>query len=224
MQLFTTESGSWFLFYDKLPSPTCEKKRYSDDEVDQLASRVAEVYVTDKLQFKDIWNVRKWAMLADLPEGILKKWSWNRIVLVGDAASKQTPSLGQGWNCGVQDVVVLANRLRSSLEAKQGDSLSTEELVGVFQGYQESRIPNLRAWTQVAAGTTRAATWSTWSGWIKDRFIIPWTGGSKERFRQHVGALISKGHFLEFLPENKSLNGAVEWVHTSKFEPGNARK
>lgn len=218
MQLFGTEERSWFLFYDKLPNPTRERQRYSDDDVAQVASRVADVYVTDKVQFKDVWDARKWCMLADLPEGILKNWSGNRIVLVGDAASKQTPNIGQGWNCGVQDVVVLANELHSLVRTTVSHTISTDDLNSVFQRYQEVRRPDLEACLQVAAGATRSATWHTWLAWLKDRFIGPWTANSKEAFHQGFGAVISKGRVLEFLPEINPLVGAIQWQYRSRVK------
>ncbi|KAK6086161.1 2-heptyl-3-hydroxy-4(1H)-quinolone synthase 1 [Seiridium cupressi] len=224
MQLFGTEDMSWFLFYDKLASPSRERKRYSDDEVDQLASRVADVYVTDKVQFKDVWNARQWVMLADLPEGILKKWSWNRIVLVGDAASKQTPNIGQGWNCGVQDVVVLVNDLQDTLKTQQGAAPTTEALADIFQKYQDTRLPDLEVCMSAAAGATRAAAWDTWSVWLKDRFITRLLGGNKEALRQGPGGLISKSRILEFLPEGIALRGAIKWKYTSKVQIDGTRR
>ncbi|KAK9418837.1 putative FAD-binding domain-containing protein [Seiridium unicorne] len=197
MQLFGTEDMSWFLFYDKLSSPTRERKRYSDDE---------------------------WVMLADLPEGILKKWSWNRIVLVGDAASKKTPNIGQGWNCGVQDVVVLINDLQDTLKTQQDTTPTTEALADIFQKYQETRLPDLEVCMSAAAGATRAAAWGTWSVWLKDRFITPLLGGNKEAFRQGPGALISKSRILEFLPEGNALRGAIKWKYTSKVQIDGTRR
>lgn len=216
MQLFGTAEKSWFLFYDKLLQSTQERTTYSEEDMERVALQFADVYVTDKVRFKDVWRVRDWVMLADLPEGIRTRWSGDRIVLVGDAASKQTPNIGQGWNCGVQDVVVLTNQLQSLLQSKSTSIISPNDLKTVFERYRGTRLPDLEACVKAAAGATRAVAWDTWSAWLQDRFITPWTDGSKQAFRQAFGAIVSKGRILEFVPERNRIAGVVPWEYASK--------
>lgn len=218
MQLFGSKDMCWFLFYDKLPQPTKTRQRYTEDEVERLAKRVADVYVTNKVQFKTVWDARKWAMMADLPEGIIENWHWKRIVLVGDAGNKQTPNIGQGWNCGVQDIVILSNKLRESLDNNSG-SIGEHHLQNAFEAYREARRPHLEACISIAAGATRAATWDTWSTWIKDRLLGPWLGDSRDEFRQAIGTMISKGQILDFVAKRDKLSGLVPWQHTLETKP-----
>ncbi|KAF7515157.1 hypothetical protein G7054_g14724 [Neopestalotiopsis clavispora] len=213
MQLFGGKDMCWFLFYDKLPQTTKTRQRYTDDEMESLAKKVADVYVTDKVQFKDVWDARKWVMLADLPEGIIKDWHWKRIVLVGDAANKQTPNIGQGWNCGVQDIVVLANKLRGLIYNDASTDISEDDLHKLFETYRNTRQPDLEACVGIAAGATRIVTWDTWSTWFKDRLLGPWTGGGRNEFRQSLGSMISKGQVLDFVAREDDLSGLVPWQH-----------
>lgn len=213
MQLFGGTDMCWFLFYDKLPQTTKTRQRYTDDEMESLAKKVANVYVTDKVQFKDVWDARKWVMLADLPEGIIKDWHWKRIVLVGDAANKQTPNIGQGWNCGVQDIVVLANKLRGLIYNDASTDISEEDLHKLFETYRNTRQPDLEACVGIAAGATRIVTWDTWSTWFKDRLLGPWTGGGRNEFRRSLGSMISKGQVLDFVAREDDLSGLVPWQH-----------
>jgi 2-polyprenyl-6-methoxyphenol hydroxylase-like FAD-dependent oxidoreductase len=218
MQFFPAKERGWFLFYQKLPKQTREAKTYDDDAKAQVAAQVADYYVTDTVRFKDVWAAMRWCMLADLPEGTVRHRHWKRIVLVGDAASRQTPNLGQGWNCGVQDVVVLVNSLHKLLTTRKENPPGLNEIEKVFQEYQRTQQPAFDSIFGVAAGTTRAATWDTWLAWLNDRLIMPWFGGSKNSFRQGLGTAISRGHVLNFLSENETLDGVIPWLHRSKYE------
>ncbi|ETS84603.1 hypothetical protein PFICI_02628 [Pestalotiopsis fici W106-1] len=213
MQLFGARDMCWFLFYDKLPRTVKTRQRYTEDEMDSLAQRVADVHVTDKVRFKDVWDARKWVMLADLPEGIIKDWHWKRIVLVGDAANKQTPNIGQGWNCGVQDVVVLTNELRRLVNNGTSADIREDDLRKLFETYRDTRQPDIEACVGIAAGATRAVTWDTWLTWLKDRLLSPWTGGGRNEFRQAIGSMISKGQILDFIAKEDDLSGLVPWQH-----------
>jgi flavin-dependent dehydrogenase len=44
------------------------------------------------------------AGLTNLEEEIISRWSWGRIVLVGDAAHKVNPNLGWGFDTSMQDI------------------------------------------------------------------------------------------------------------------------
>jgi 2-polyprenyl-6-methoxyphenol hydroxylase-like FAD-dependent oxidoreductase len=225
MQLFGGPDRAWFLFYEKLPGgATRKRRRYSEEEVAQLAKKFQDVYVTRTLRFKDIWDARKWCMLSDLQEGIVEQWHGERIVLVGDAASKQTPNIGQGWNCGIQDVVVLVNGLRELLERAKGADIGTEDLASVFSTYEETRRPDLVSCFEAAAGATRSTTWGTWPAYLRDRFVFPLTGGNKGIFRGGAGGLMSRGRVLDFIPERNRPVGAIPWVNVPKVEANGAEQ
>lgn len=49
--------------------------------------------------------------MVSLEEGIIKYWSFDRIVFVGDVVYKFILSMGVGCNNGIVDVVVLVNEL-----------------------------------------------------------------------------------------------------------------
>ena len=68
-------------------------------------------------------------------------WSCaGRVVLVGDAAHKFTPSTGAGCNTGIVDVVVLANGLRRAFDAAAAAAApDAAALAAVFRAYQGAR-------------------------------------------------------------------------------------
>ncbi|KAH8900295.1 FAD/NAD(P)-binding domain-containing protein, partial [Thozetella sp. PMI_491] len=215
-QMFGGKDKIWFLVYDKLETPTRETTRYGDDGQDQFVKRWGDTYVIKTLRLKDVYNAREWSVLSDIHEGVLKRFSWGRIVLVGDAAHKMTPNMGQGWNVGVQDVVVLTNLLRGLLDEWIGQPVEGAEVEKVFEAYQSAQYEEVIRATSLSGATTRNQTWQTWKDWWLDRWYIPWTGGARLATRRAFGPIISAGHVLDFLPEKSHLEGLLPWHYASK--------
>jgi|SRR5690242_8060451 len=81
----------WFLFkklketarglYEKIP-------RYTEEQRDALAAEHASDPITETLTFGEIYAMRTTATLQALPEVVFKKWHYNRITTIGDAAHK----------------------------------------------------------------------------------------------------------------------------------------
>lgn len=81
----------WFLFkklpdvarglYDKIP-------RFTDEQRDALAAEHANHLVSDTLTFGELYATRTTATLQALPEVVFKRWHFNRIITIGDAAHK----------------------------------------------------------------------------------------------------------------------------------------
>jgi 2-polyprenyl-6-methoxyphenol hydroxylase-like FAD-dependent oxidoreductase len=224
MQLFGGPDRAWFLFYEKLPEMVYERRRCSEKDVAQLAAKVSDFHVTDTLRFRDVWDKRDWCMMSDLQEGIVEHWHGKRTVLVGDTVAKQTPNIGQAWNCGIQDVVVLANGLRELIDSSPGKTVETDELSSVFKRYRETRYPDLLACAKGAAGVTRRSTWDTWTAWLWDRLITPMVGNNKADFRRGTGDLMSKGRVLDFIPEPNRPVGSIPWVYVPRVEEDSGGK
>ncbi|KAH7086113.1 FAD binding domain-containing protein [Paraphoma chrysanthemicola] len=104
----------WALF-SKLSEVICgshdKVPRYTEVERDALAAEHAQDPLTDNLTFGDIYETRTAATLQALPEVNFKKWHFNRIITIGDAAHKFNPLGGQGGNHAIEDAAVLADQL-----------------------------------------------------------------------------------------------------------------
>lgn len=62
------------------------------------------------LRFRDFYSTRYSSGMTLLHEEMMPNWTYGgRVVLVGDAAHNVTTNLGFGLNCGIDDVVTLAN-------------------------------------------------------------------------------------------------------------------
>ncbi|KAJ4993560.1 FAD binding domain protein [Stagonosporopsis vannaccii] len=134
----------WFLFkklpetvhglYEKIP-------RYTDEQRDALAAEHASDPITDTLTFGEIYAMSTTATLQALPEVVFKKWHYNRIMTIGDAAHKFNPIGGQGGNSAIEDAAVLADQLHVLLaREEQPTSITDTDIVKVFQETQRIRF------------------------------------------------------------------------------------
>ncbi|RYC57320.1 hypothetical protein CHU98_g8884 [Xylaria longipes] len=118
--------------------------------------------------------------MANLEEGIVKHWSWNRLVLVGDACHKFTPNYGLGYNNGIQDVVALVNELHQvvTLNRPGNGTPSLGTLRGALSRYQAARMGSLQGDYNSSANLTRMSAWRNWMYRLFDRY--PLSRGSKD--------------------------------------------
>lgn len=89
--IFTGHGGQifWFVFEDMNKKiPYGEKPRYTQEDTDEVCSRVSDVKVTDGVVFSDIYAKRKTAVMTPLQEGVVNTWFNGRMVLIGDSGHK----------------------------------------------------------------------------------------------------------------------------------------
>ncbi|KAK3954745.1 hypothetical protein QBC32DRAFT_311694 [Pseudoneurospora amorphoporcata] len=141
--LLAGSKKTWFMFSQKLPKPTRERRRYTEKDVESFMEEVGHAHCTSTLTLNDLYQARTSCYLTAHHEGLIQHFHYNRIVLVGDAVNKQTYNTGQGWNTGVQDVVVLTNKLRALMENETNPDapISKSKIKAAFGLYQKDGYP-----------------------------------------------------------------------------------
>lgn len=220
LQCLNSQNRSWLFIYERLEHPNRERVSYSQEDVDSFAKRHGDLAIGQQLKVKDVFPKRYTAGMSNLEEGIVKHWSWDRIVLVGDACHKFTPNQGLGYNNGVQDVVALVNELNREISAEHhtGDTvLSVESLTGVFTRYQASRMKLLRKDFNASAGWTRMSTWNNCVNHLLDRYVLPAIPKFDEFAITHfISRLVSKTLVLDFIESEEPFQGEIPWKHAMK--------
>ena len=84
----------------------------------------------------------------------LRRWSYGRVVLVGDAAHATTPGVGQGAAQAIEDAVVLADRLAGS-----------DDLPAALAEYEATRKPRADAVLKLSRRVDKAAQVANPLGW-----------------------------------------------------------
>lgn len=212
----TGRDRGWFFLFGLLDKPTQERKDYTEEDKEAYAEQLADLHIGPGLKFMDIWPTRYSAGMSNLDEGVLDHWSWDRIVLMGDAVHKVTPNAGWGLNSGIQDVAVLTNGLRKLLNDSSG-APTVEDLGQVFQAYQEARRENMQQVFDFSATQTRQSardgSWTGWMHWALEAItaVIPRFDWFMIRYKG--SKLVSAGHALDFLGGWEPFSGVVPWAH-----------
>jgi 2-polyprenyl-6-methoxyphenol hydroxylase-like FAD-dependent oxidoreductase len=180
-QFFSGTDTAVLGLYERLEEPTRDRKRYTIADQDALVKRWEHLPLipNGSLTLGEAYDSRLEAGLVSLEEGVVDHWSWaGRIVLVGDAAHKFTPSTGAGCNNGMLDTLALVNEVYTTLEHARnvsGDAHATpsrEDIATTFQTYQKQRIEKVQDVCSRAGQATASATWATAVDKFMDQYII----------------------------------------------------
>ncbi|KUL87825.1 hypothetical protein ZTR_03138 [Talaromyces verruculosus] len=213
---FSGPDRGWFFLYKRLPRPTSERVDYTDNDINSLAAEFAEYPLTRTVKVKDVWPRMLGAGLTNLDEGIVKNWSFERIVLVGDSCHKMTTHLGLGVNNGIQDVVVLCNMLRKAVRTDPSMNLDTKILTGLFESYQTVRMSNLcslKGDVLKSGLETRMHTWHNVWYYLLSRYVsIPnMIEGLIMRFV--MAPEFRKGRVLDYVAKEERMKGKISWIY-----------
>jgi 2-polyprenyl-6-methoxyphenol hydroxylase-like FAD-dependent oxidoreductase len=91
-----------------------------------------------------------WSSRFRIHHGVAAHYRGGRAFLAGDAAHVHSPAGGQGMNTGIQDAVLLGERLASVLAGRQPDSF--------LDGYETERRPVAQQVVRMTDQMTRMAT------------------------------------------------------------------
>lgn len=216
--LLAGSEKTWFMFSQRLPKPTRERRRYTKQDINSFMGELGHAHCTSTLTLNDLYQARTSCYLTDLHEGLIQHFHHDRIVLVGDAVNKQTYNTGQGWNTGVQDVVVLTNKLRALMENETNHDapISKSKIQAAFGLYQRDRYPVVQQAVKASMMLTRTEAWNHWYDWFTDRHVLPRTGGLKRIYRAFLVPANVNAQVLEFLEENNRPSGTIPWLHGTK--------
>ena len=215
-QLFVGEESGVIGVYDRLEEPTKERIRHTKADQDALVERWGHLPVTPdaNITLKDVYTSRLEAGLVSLEEGVVDHWSHDgRIVLVGDAAHKFTPSTGAGCNNGMIDIVVLVNELRAAVQNSSSACPSQAEVDAAFKTFQNLRQQTVIDECARSGNATITATWQTGVHKFIDRQVM--SRHIVQRYLINSGAEgLAATPTLDFVPSNLESTGRVPWKNS----------
>ncbi|KAH6638911.1 hypothetical protein C7974DRAFT_123267 [Boeremia exigua] len=173
----------WFLF-KKLPTTAHglydDIPRFTDEERDTLAAEHAADPLAADLTFGELYATRTTATLQALPEVVFKKWHYNRIMTIGDAAHKFNPIGGQGGNSAIEDAVVLADQLHTLLQSKDKSTpLTDANIVHAFQETQRIRHERASKMLKASHDLQSLQAMDTLVSKFIAKYIMPMSGSDK---------------------------------------------
>ncbi|GAW24811.1 hypothetical protein ANO14919_144050 [Xylariales sp. No.14919] len=222
-QLVTGEGRAWWYVYEALEQPTRLRRRYTEQDKQDMMNKYADLHVAPGYQLRDLYALNIGDIgLINVEEGRVNRWSWGgRIALVGDAVRKLDPHAGLGYNSGVVDVVELINRLRrllqSTKDSKQGQNLtaapSANMLQTVFDEYEETRKKSERNVHIVSRLSARSSAWLNWSHRLISVWVMRFLPAGRWMLDYLVAPVVARAPVIEWLEETNLPQGASPWVH-----------
>lgn len=215
-QMMVGQDKTWFFVYEKLAKPTRERTTYTAKDKEQYADRLGDLLVHEKVRVRDVYRTAQETVLVDLEEGTVKNYSWGRLLLAGDAANKQTPNAGNGFNCGAQDIAVLASLLHEAVGGQQHKDVGMAEVAKVLDEYQARRRKLAVEVFDRSALMTRMSTFSNWGLWFLGRVVIPGLGLDRWLYENKIVPSIAASDIFTYLPENNIRQGKAPWKNMSQ--------
>ncbi|GAM82794.1 hypothetical protein ANO11243_007800 [Dothideomycetidae sp. 11243] len=212
VQFFAGEESAIMGVYERLESPTRDPPRYTQVDEEAFIAKWGHLPLTKeaKLTLGEAYAQRIKCGLVNLEEGVVKHWSRGRMVLVGDAAHKFTPSTGSGCNNGIVDVVSLANQLHRAFAS--GTPPTSEALSAAFTAYQEERFDVVKEDCGLAGNFTAMATWNSFLLKFLDVHVFAYKFVQRFLVDQGVGTT-AKTPVFDYIEGKEEIVGSVPWVH-----------
>lgn len=212
-QFFAGEETAVVGVYEKLEKPTREPpRRYTAEDEEAFVAKWSHLPLVEggSITLGDAHAVKLQSGLVNLEEGVVERWSYGgRIVLVGDAAHKFTPSTGAGCNNGIIDVVVLANKLHQVFGSGEP---SSGDLDAAFFEYQRRREGTVAANCRLSGNATAMATWSSFLFKFLDLYVFSSTWVQQFFVNRNADA-IARSPVFSYIAGQEELQGRVPWKH-----------
>lgn len=209
----------WIFLYEKLDKPTRERVVYSEKDIEHFAASFSDYPISETLLFKDVFRTHK-AGMANLGEGVVKNFSNNRIVLVGDACHRFTPNAALGLNNGIQDIVAVCNGIHAAFKSSKGRNLSRAALKTAFDHYRDQRLAPVKKDLRASALLTRLQAWANRWFYISARYLLVFNWFQRFTLRYVAVPNMRLAPVLDYVSADEPYIGTIAWAHPIKQRKG----
>ncbi|VUC20400.1 unnamed protein product [Clonostachys rosea] len=170
--------------YSKTPYGDDIQRRFSAEEEAAFIKKYSNTRIADKVRFQDLYDHRVVGGMTPLHHTVYDKWSFKRIITMGDSAHKPNPGTGMGANLAFESAAELVNGiLNVKKERAQGlNGLEDSDIKKIMDYVESSRIGRAKKVVdesyenQVVNGTENSL--KTWfalrvlPNFVKESFLI----------------------------------------------------
>ncbi|VUC30009.1 unnamed protein product [Clonostachys rosea] len=215
----------WFLFV-RLPKVLYGKEipGYTKDDEAKFVEEYQGFLITENLTFGQVFARRLTSTLTPLHEIVFEKWSFKRMLLVGDSAHKPNPIGGMGGNGAIESVAELINALLDAGcdRSSRLHDMTDADFNSVFYRMQDARyerakftVKSSHAMQALFASEKPLLSFFVW------KVIVPMMGD--ERSLQNLGLQIVGGSRIRRLPI-PTRSRAVLYDHELVQKPFSAKE
>ncbi|KZL86200.1 fad binding domain-containing protein [Colletotrichum incanum] len=173
-----------------------EPPRFTKEDEETLVSEHRNDKITESMTFQDLYSHKVASVLTALPEYVFKKWHFNRVMTIGDAAHKLEPIAGQGGNSAIETAAVLVDNLAKLLKAHPS-GITTANIDAAFSQTQERREPRVSQLVRASHEDQCFAALENPTSDFLARYIIP--GGTIDVKLHRSSAKIEGGNKMDIM-------------------------
>ncbi|CCF35952.1 hypothetical protein CH063_07629 [Colletotrichum higginsianum] len=163
----------WTLPESRRSCPIDDIPRFGDEDKRREFKRGADALVADNgLRFRQVADNLEYSGVTALPHFVMRRWHYGRIIIIGDAAHKFNPLVGQGGNSCIESCASLANALREQNLAGRA-SWELPRLTEAFVAVESQRVERLADMVEKCQEAMRASAWNTWKGRLIHKYLAP---------------------------------------------------
>ncbi|EQB57717.1 hypothetical protein CGLO_02117 [Colletotrichum gloeosporioides Cg-14] len=170
----------WFW---KLPDgqrkcPINDIPRFDDEDKVREFARGADSTVADNgLKFGQVQKNLLYSGVTALPHFVMRRWHYGRIVILGDAAHKFNPLVGQGGNSCIESCAALVNQLQEqNLLGPQSSNPTSWPLASLskaFVALEKQRVDRLVDMVESCQDAMRSSAWESWKLRMLHKYMLP---------------------------------------------------
>lgn len=165
----------WFLFFkvgDDKPRHGKEVPKWTEEEGAEIIRRYSSAKLTESTTLGDVYANRYRVTTQACPNHCLRKWTFGRLICLGDSVAKTNPILAQGGAQGAESVLMLVDRLHEASQRHE-QKLPTSEVERILAGVNTERLPRVRSLVGNSQQIMRISAWSGWLFRIIGKYITP---------------------------------------------------
>ncbi|KAK1963164.1 FAD/NAD(P)-binding domain-containing protein [Colletotrichum sublineola] len=165
----------WTLPASQRSCPIDDIPRFDDEDKRRELARGADAIIADNgLRFRAVVDNLKFSGVTALPHFVMRRWHYGRIIILGDAAHKFNPLVGQGGNSCIESCASLVNALRDrGLAGGGGASWALAQVTEASTAVERQRIDRVDKMVEESQDAMRASAWDTLKGRLMFKYIMP---------------------------------------------------
>ncbi|KAF6834221.1 FAD binding domain protein [Colletotrichum plurivorum] len=165
----------WSLPEGKRTCPIDDIPRFDDEEKKRQFENGADTVVSDAgLKFDKVRENAVYSGVTALPHFVMRRWHYGRLVIIGDAAHKFNPLVGQGGNSCIESCASLVNALQDQgLLSPENTSWELSQVGAAFSAVEGERVDRLVEMVESCQDAMRSTAWETWKLWFLHRWVMP---------------------------------------------------